>query len=129
MHQTTKYALNLIDPSDDLSPDPLNENMNKIETELDGCSRLVFGTYKGDGERTQKIDLGFTPKALMIVDDTGTMGNANRIYGGLVFSDTVLRSDIPPATIEENGFTVYQGGNSWQCTNESNRGYYYIAFC
>ena len=36
MQQTTKYQFNLVDATDDFSPDPLNQNMEKVEEALAG---------------------------------------------------------------------------------------------
>ena len=35
MTQTTKYKLNLIEPKDTFSPDPLNDNMTRVDAALD----------------------------------------------------------------------------------------------
>ena len=128
MQHTEKYQLNLIEPSDELSLDPLNENMTKLEAALDGCSRVAFGTYRGNGQQSQKIDLGFTPKAVLIISETGLMGHEGRYFGGLSIAGTVLHTNSVVATIEEGGFLVYYGMNGSAYTNTSGSYYYYIAF-
>ena len=83
MQHTSKYQLNLIDPSDAFSPDPLNANATALETQLqareaaeaalgtrlDGLNtalgsggnnaRVTTGTYVGNGKCGQD-----TPTAL-----------------------------------------------------------------
>ena len=77
MQQTSKYQFKLIEGTDDFSPTPLNDNMEKVENALTALDvdltegletvadviatfsanlgsgghtcRLVFGTYQGDG--------------------------------------------------------------------------------
>ena len=36
MQQTSKYQFNLVDATDDFSPDPLNQNAEKTETLIAG---------------------------------------------------------------------------------------------
>lgn len=88
MQQTDKYKLNLMDRDDAFSPDPLNENMEKLEaaivseiaagdaaeaqiradadSALDArvqsleAGRIVVGYADGYGF----VDLGFTPRVL-----------------------------------------------------------------
>lgn len=77
MQQTEKYQLNLIEKTDTFSPDPLNENMEKVEAaletkadfaamdarvqELEVHQFIVGKTTQGDTE-----NLGATPKALIV---------------------------------------------------------------
>lgn len=68
MQQTEKYQLNLIDPSDDFSPEPLNQNMETVDVQLSDhdarltnltadvhpgapgqIARVATGTYVGEG--------------------------------------------------------------------------------
>ena len=88
MQQTEKYQFNLIEPSDTFSPDPLNENMEKVEVQLDTVRaeaaagdaaleqrvqvlelhKFAYGYYTGNGEKagdSQIIEVGFTPKILI----------------------------------------------------------------
>ena len=63
MQQTSKYQFNLVEGSDDFSPTPLNQNMEKVEEELSGLEssvmanlgtighnlRIQTGSYVGTG--------------------------------------------------------------------------------
>lgn len=96
MQKTEKYQLNLVEPSDTFSPDPLNQNMEAVEQALDGLSgrsddgdaqtaalaarvakleqhRFAVGSYKGIGGMEQTIYVGFTPKCVIIGDQANTM--------------------------------------------------------
>lgn len=95
MQQTAKYKLNLIEKSDTFSPDPLNQNTQKVENALSAATahadagdkaeaaaraalaqrvtaleahKMVVGTYTGNGSTTdgQTINLGFTPAAVLL---------------------------------------------------------------
>lgn len=64
MQHTQKYQLNLIDPSDTLSPEPLNQNAETVETQLAAVddkfsaaigsggknARIAWGSYVGNDE-------------------------------------------------------------------------------
>ena len=86
MQQTQTYKLNLIETSDTFSPAPLNENMEKVETQLNAIRdavaagdaalsdrvtvleghKVAAGTYPGDGESYQFVPLPFTPKVVYV---------------------------------------------------------------
>ncbi len=53
MQQTETYQLNLIDPSDDFSPEPLNANARAIETALKNVAATV-----GSAGHTCRVDSG-----------------------------------------------------------------------
>lgn len=56
-----------------------------------GAAEIVTGTYTGDGNQRQSINLGFAPKAVFIVESSGkTYENYNNTfayYGGLALAD------------------------------------------
>ena len=61
------------------------EAMNAADAETNARvdQLFVFGTYEGDGETSQFISLGFTPRAVLICRTDGAFSQANLIYGGL----------------------------------------------
>lgn len=78
MQKTETYKLNLIELDDTFSPQPLNENAQKLEDALSGAvggldqrlaaieaHKLAIGSYTGSspagGSTTQTIQLGFDP--------------------------------------------------------------------
>ena len=82
MQQTEKYKLNLIEKTDTFSPDPLNENMEKVEAAITAeaaaldqrlqvieAHKIAIGSaiYAGN-----TVHLGFTPRALYAVGYMGT---------------------------------------------------------
>lgn len=64
MQQTSKYQFNLVDTTDDFSPTPLNQNMEKVEEALSGISTdLEDGLSEvtsamGSGGNTARISCG-----------------------------------------------------------------------
>ena len=87
MQQTSKYQFNLIEGTDDFSPTPLNDNMEKVEEELSELNdtvaqhtaaigtgghncRIAFGSYTGNGlygeEHPNRLEFDFTPMLVLI---------------------------------------------------------------
>lgn len=117
----------------------VEEGISTIETALEtkftelGVTKIVTGTYTGDGNASQFIDLGFTPSAVLVAANSGRIvytplgdgSNGEWRYGGLALNG----HGTPAVNILENGFTVYSSGNSG-VRNRANdkKTYYYIAF-
>ena len=133
MQQTETYKLNLIDMDDTFSPQPINENMGKLETALsalggadaalDGrvtaleAHKVVIGTYRGNGTSAslyQTIHLGFTPLAVFVMGENSNPEMATRIFP--------CRSNV--ITIKDGGFVV---GNTATYINVNGRNYVYLA--
>lgn len=83
MRQTEKYQFNLIDPEDHFLPDPLNENMEKVETAISACPHIVAGSYVGTGTYGSNnpctLTFDFEPKLVMVY--SASMGFCGGSYG------------------------------------------------
>ena len=100
-------------------------------------SRIIKGTYTGDGESEQFIDLGFTPTAVLSTSGNGRITisdaqNAGRayVYGGLAING--LTANNYTVAIKENGFVVVSktglnGGYTQYKANQDGDLYCYIA--
>lgn len=89
-------------------------------------SLFDFGVYTGDGTTDREINLGFRPKAVLVITSNGQMGGIPngdifRLYGGLALDGYAVQNNDNKAEITANGFTV-----SGEC-NQNNTSYYYIA--
>ena len=137
MQQTSKYQFNLVEGSDDFSPTPLNQNMEKVEALLADLGAeaaekgFVIGSYTGNGG-TQSIDLGFKPRFLHI---TGTICNYysyRSTYQHEVATGGAQASEVVQLT--DTGFTVVwtmgPNGNDelYPMINRNGDIYSYIAF-
>lgn len=94
MQQTETYKLNLIETDDNFSPNPLNENTQKLETTLAALNaggearaaeiagldqrlkafearKFAAGTFKGTGQ-SLNVTLDFTPKVVIIHSGYGS---------------------------------------------------------
>lgn len=134
MKQTETYQLNLIEPSDVFSTDPLNQNMEKVEAALDTvraeakagdgaldtrlavleARKIVVGTYTGTGESRRFVDLGFEARAVLI-----------QSYGLRPNFSVRDHECSPTFYLEGTGFRVSDNASSTM--NTANRLYYYIA--
>ena len=146
MQQTSKYQFNLVEGSDDFSPTPLNQNMEKVEEALgdmedaiDGVMEAAYtpdnqpyvtGRYTGtDAETT--ITLGFRPKFVVIsgmLSGSGVNSTAewDRYFG--MVDGTVLSNRL---AFTDTGFIVRPQGypyDHYPDFSEDGRTYCYIAF-
>lgn len=106
-----------------------------------GIPTIISGTYTGDGNESQFIDLGFTPSAVVITRKDGatytTYANEATLWGGIATKDSPCawwhateQKDYPTITIENGGFRVYKStpyGTVHIQTND-NYHYNYIAY-
>lgn len=109
--------------------------VNSEISEISGkVSEFVMGSYTGDGTSNRTIELGFTPKALIVTDETGVpfkyLSGVAQWCGGIVSKDYPAKySGNIILLITDNGFIVnfYTSGGIYIATNNENRVYHYIA--
>lgn len=108
---------------------------NIVGEELQSDSiRMITNTYKGDGKSTQTINLGVTPKAVIVCNSEFGFHSEGKIYGGLAIQGTpCIRNNNPIVQVCKGGFTVGydQDGSATSDdpnTNTKNMTYLYIAF-
>ena len=139
MQQTQTYKLNLIETSDAFSPSPLNENMEKVEGALAAktdaadtaaleqrvtvleAHKCYLGSYVGDGTYSREIDLGFAPKAILIMNNTTTLRVEIYFPGMEVTHDGYLLM-----ALTSNGFHVAHN-NYIDKFNHGNQKYLFLA--
>ena len=74
---------------------------------------MVFGTYEGDGEDSQFISLGFTPRVVVICRDDGAFSQANLIYGRMAMMDSAAKT----VAIVDGGFNALSSGSLYNGNN------------
>lgn len=90
-------------------------------------TETVTGVYTGDGAESRTINLGFKPKAVLVLYEGRVIWNYD-VYGGLVFEGYPTKSgEYVALEVASNGFIVHTNGNGCS-TNDNNREYHYIAF-
>lgn len=115
----------------------LNELLELVAENL-----FVTGMYDGNGATGRVIDLGFTPKAVLVMDAEGnTHDDVDDLHGGLALLgyNVIDRSASNTYTttwsntycvlgIVSGGFRVNYNSSREIRSNESGHRYYYIAF-
>ena len=134
MQQTEKYKFNLIESSDTFSPAPLNENMEKVEAQLDAAraeaaagdaalnqrlqvfeaKHFVIERYVGDGKVPRIFELGFAPK-LAIIARTGAHC--------MILPDVPEPGNLNTIAVKIIDESLWVGGDY----NNADKIYYYIA--
>ena len=95
--------------------------------DLASKAETVTGVYTGDGAESRTINLGFKPKAVLVLYEGRVIWNYD-VYGGLVFEGYPTKSgEYVALEVASNGFIVHTNGNGCS-TNDNNREYHYIAF-
>lgn len=121
--KTQNYQLNIWTAEDEERLDEVNENFAAIDEAISNRCRIVFGTYTGSGGTVQTIELGGTPRAVLI-SRNGMSWSGNLCYGGLVYPNYPSEG----AEIVENGFRLRVGGSTGNRGNVLNDVYQYMAF-
>ncbi len=111
------------------------EQANNDIQEVSGkVLEMVIRTYTGDGTTNRTIELGFTPRALLVVNDYGTtfayLSGVAQFCGGFVTQDSPAKySGNIIVQITENGFIVnhYISDGIYLVTNTEGTVYHYIA--
>ena len=99
-------------------------------------AEVYFGTYTGDGAASRLINIGFTPKAVMVMCGgyaTYSKGSQTHWYGGLALTGKPVKASDGRAVlnIEAGGFRVYTESTQvfadYVMSNTAERSYHYIA--
>ncbi|MGI6031711.1 MAG: hypothetical protein ACOX7F_09460 [Eubacteriales bacterium] len=135
MNQTTHFGWKLPQLNDPVDITVLNSNFSAMDNTL-YHTVYVSGSYSGDGQENRTISLGFTPHALLLINEGGrTSLNENGsewIYGGLVLPDCpMVYSGRTYLEIVSGGFALHQHPNQSSCygyLNSSGKNFYYMAW-
>lgn len=114
MQHTNKYKLNLIEKDDTFSPDPLNDNMEKVERALEAeaaaldqrlqaieAHHVAVGTYTPQEDKVTNVDIGFSP-SMILIHALGTTDTCGVLMAG---------HDHPNGKITSNGFQIGAAGS------------------
>lgn len=108
-----------------------DQRQDAVEAVAATVPQIVTGTYVGDGEYSQFIDLGFTPKAVYICHESGTVFSSAgwSYWGGLALpGKPAKRESCNIVSIATNGFQVYYRTDPYTVySNLADDTFYYIA--
>ena len=113
-NKTQNYALHSWSPTDDFQLSEVNANFAALDA---GAVRMAAGSYTAAAH----IDLGFQPKAVILMIAVGNINNGSTFY----WSISAPGLDNNNATIDETGFTPR--GNAGIEASRSGAPFHYIA--
>ena len=97
MQHTNQYQFNLIESGDTFSPQPLNENMEKVEAALSAQLNCITGTYTGNGtygeSNPNTLTFPFEPKLVIIMSELQFCLFTRGVPKGLGRSNAVIKAD------------------------------------
>ena len=144
MQQTNQYQFNLIEPGDSFSPQPLNENMEKVEEALanvessiretaSSCTKLLVGSYSGSDSygknAAKKLTADFKPQVVLILRSTAALHST---YGASLMlirpnaSGCVDNNYNVAVTWDENSVSWYSEDSPVYHMNTKGWTYYYF---
>ena len=108
----------------------LSGRVGALESAVPQKCQIYIGTYTGDGAASQKITLGFTPKAVFIAQNGLGFQNGNYYGAALAVTGQPARlANDTGLAVENGGFRTYQSETSYHVLlNSANTRYIYIAF-
>ena len=146
---TAHYQLHQWEPEDSFLRTDFNEDFAKIDGALGGKaeqsavdtlaeqvagkSELVTGSYTGDGEASRTIDLGFSPKAVLLASGSGPINYTSSRYGGLALEGAEVNTDWestsgePVLRVVTGGFQVFYDYDEEVFSNSDRDRYHYLA--
>ena len=105
----------------------LQQNQVAMASTLALKTEVTAAAYVGDGQTKRTFDLGFQPKAVILMREGHYTHYSNTIYGGIATQDKpIAYSDRNALAITENGFEVLQMAGCM--LNQDTCSYTYVAF-
>ena len=147
MQQTSKYQFNLIEGTDDFSPTPLNDNMERVEEELSELNdtvaqhtaaigtgghncRIAWGSYVGTGafgtDSPNSLSFDFTP-AVILIRTPGVRYTTVLVRGCTTSHGCINDSYEIQVSWTDAGVSWYSPDASNTQNNSSGSTYYYTA--
>jgi hypothetical protein len=116
-NKTEHYGLHAWEAGDDFLRTEFNENFAILD------ALAVAGSYQGDDQGSQDIQLGFRPRLVIITQQDGYMTGGSGTLGG-IFPDSGYSGK--KCNILDDGFRVWSESTTHM--DDSYYTFYYIAF-
>ena len=136
MGQTSNYGLKQWESWERVTRGEVNELVGGVDAAVkaayqlaDGKASAVFGTYTANGQASQHINLGFSPRALILCTRAGLLFPPTQPsfrVAGIIFP----QMDFEEIYLTDTGFTVrkLENMNAYSPNSSEYSPYYYIAF-
>ena len=106
--------------------DELAAELDALTTAMPLKCEAYFGSYEGSGYNGQQINLGFQPKAVLVIDPVTDSTTPQQInYCGMGLQGNPVNSCVQ---ITENGFKIYSSRSGSLCMHWQGHEYCFIAF-
>ena len=135
MQQTNNHQFNLIESADTFSPEPLNENMEKVEAAFAAVntamgsgghtSRIAYGTYVGDGTGAKTLTFDFYPLVVFLTA-TGSVGHDTMVLIREC-KGTVSGAGGPVARVSWSGNSITYGSSNSDDYNRTDKTVWFVA--
>ncbi|OUO31619.1 hypothetical protein [Flavonifractor sp. An306] len=104
----------------------VNTTLASIQTLAEGRANIVFGTYTGNGAETRTLNLGITPKWIIVFTESGYTDSG---YGGLAAVNFPIRSSASLINLQIIGSNIRLTCDATYgpFTNLSGKVYHYLA--
>ena len=111
----------------------LNGLVSNLQSQINGKTGIVTGSYQGDNAKSQTITLGFQPKAVLVLRKNGHVSTSSQGYAGLAFAGIPAKyKETTFLEVTSSGFIAGNSldpGNAWATfLNDGHEAYHYIAF-
>ena len=118
-NKTETYQLHIWSPGDIFSREEINANFSALDS---AAAQVVVGSCVGDGSLERFIDLGFTPRAVLITAENGATFYSQSQYGGLAVTGmNAVYQSRQTIVLKEGGFQImYFANGSSMCSVNSN---------
>lgn len=155
MKQTDQYQFNLVEAGDTFSPDPLNENMEKVEAAFTGTktmvaqlaaeimtavgrgghtARISFGSYVGTGSHGAGSPnfLTFDFKPLLVCAGSTASPQAHLFFYAKSSCEPIgglTHTSFPTTSVTwgDDGISWYHSGGALYQLNEEDTTYHWVA--
>ena len=109
MNYTENYQLNQWEETDRVLMEDFNADNQKIEEALGTIPQIIVGSYTDNDELSRTIDLGITPKMVLVVRSDGWSNSGMAATGGMAFPGIPVQySNAIALEIVDQGFRVYR---------------------
>ena len=124
-NKTKNYQLHAWKPTDDFLLTEINQNFEKLDRLM---PRIVMGSYIKSGSGDMVVDLGFRPKAVLVLESHLFTSDNAAYYSAMVIDGMPLWSQCP-LSITNTGFRVFRdvSVSGRKGTNMKEYNYLYMA--
>ena len=105
----------------------INSHTSQIGALTASKCEIYVGTYTGNDQSSQYVNLSFAPKAVLICNKYRDFHSLPQLSGGMAIADMPVASGMAAVSISGNGFYVYSNGDNISLNDSGLSPYGFIA--